>query len=178
MPAPFNADSARVRNLGNSNDQFQIDFTIRDQPGVENYYEVSIFSQRYELDCMLDPNTGMYVCDTIGTAKYTAYFDEFLDRNTVDGTANTALISDQLFDGQAYKFQARFSPSFYSSTDTIPYIVRVRNVTKEYYQWSRSYYQRYENEFEIFAEPTTVFGNIENGLGIFGLATQKVYTTK
>ncbi len=181
MPARFDADSARVRNLGNSgqfSDQFQVDFTIRDQPGEANYYEVNVFSQQYTLDCMFDPSTGIFACDTIGTEEYSVYFDEFLDRNTVTGSGNTALISDQLFDGQAYKFQAKFSPSYYSSNDTMPYIVRIRNVTKEYYQWSRSYYQRYENEYEIFAEPTTVFGNIENGLGIFGLATQKLYRAK
>jgi hypothetical protein len=181
MPAKFVADSARIRDLGSGgqfNDQYQIDFTIHDQPGVANYYEVSLVGQQYELHCIYDFTTNMVICDTVGIQEYTVYFDEFLDRNTVEGTGNTALISDQLFDGQAYKFQAKFSPSYYSSSNTIPYRVQIRNVTKEYYQWSRSYYQRYENEYEIFAEPITVFGNIENGLGIFGLATQKTYITK
>ncbi len=182
MPAKFDADSARVKKLaggGEFNSQYQIDFTIRDQPNAANFYEISVFSQQYIIVTIFNPSTGMVTYDTLGSAEYAVYFDEFLDRNTVTGSGNTALISDQLFDGQAYKFQAKFSPSFYSSVDTMPaYTVRVRNITKDYYQWSRSYYERYENEYNIFSEPVTVFNNLENGLGIFGLATEKVYKTK
>ena len=182
MPSPFESDSARVRKLDNTSQfygQHQLDLTLRDQPGVENFYEFNVFSERYDVVGYFDPNTGMYKFDTVGTSQYAVYFDEFLDRNTVTGSGQTALISDQLFDGQEYKFQVKFSPSYYSSADTVPrFTVRVRNVTKEYYQWSRTYYQNYENEYEIFAEPVLVLNNVVDGLGIFGLATEKVYRAK
>ncbi len=182
MPATFVADSARVRKASNTqfSGLFQADLTIRDQPGVENFYEISVSRRYYYLTYTYDPATNTYITDTTGYYDYPVYFDEFLDRNTVIGSGNTALISDQLFDGQAYKFQVKFSASFSSSGDSLvpPHTVRVRNITKDYYQWSRSYYQRYENEYEIFAEPVPVLNNLENGLGIFGLATEKMYRTK
>ena len=180
MPAKFETDTARVREVGSDpfNTLYQVDFTIRDQPGVANYYEISVVSQRYVVVSYYDPITQTTIFDTLGVINYPVYFEEFLDRNTVVGSGNTALISDQLFDGQQYKFQAKFNPSYYTSNDSVPYTVQIRNITKEYYQWSRSYYQRYENEYEIFAEPTPVLNNLENGLGVFGLATQKVYKAK
>lgn len=183
MPAAITADSARVRKLGKGGqfyEQYQVDLTLDDQPGVENYYEISVSRLQYYISYSFDPFTGKPIFDTLGYDNYRVYFDEFLDRNTVIGSGNTALISDQLFDGQSYKFQAKFSPSFYSSSDSLvpPHTVRVRNITKEYYQWSRSYYQRYENEYEIFAEPTPVLNNLDGGLGIFGLATEWLYETK
>ena len=179
MPAKFEADSARVRRL--SSNQFdelrQLDLIIRDQPGVENYYEVTV--SRFQYFIGYTYVNGQLMIDTIGSGIYPVSFDEFLDRNTVTGSGNTALVSDQLFDGQAYKFQAKFYPNYSSSNDTMPtYTVQVRNITKDYYQWSRTYYQHYENEYEIFAEPVLVLNNVVGGLGVFGLGTEKVYQTK
>lgn len=180
MPNYLQVDSAKVRNLSsdpNNYGQQQVDLVIRDKAGEQNYYEISIFVQTPNIDVRYNPITMKYEYDTIGYSQYAAYFEEFLDQNVVYGTGNTALISDQLFDGQPYKFQAKYNPSYWSS-NAPPTIVRVRNVTKEYYQWSRSYYQRYENEFEIFAEPTPVLNNLDNGLGIFGLSTERSYLVK
>jgi hypothetical protein len=182
MPAAFSVDSVRVRKL-NSKDpyayQYQVDVPLNDQAGTENYYEFQVYQRRYSTASYIDPVTGALVVDTFEVRDYLVYFDEFLDRNTLAGTGQSALISDQLFDGQAYKFQVKFTPSSYSSSDSMPlFHVRVRSMTKDYYQWSRSYYQRYENEFEIFSEPVTVLNNVENGLGVFGLATEKLYLVR
>lgn len=181
MPASFSVDSVRLRRLKSDlySHLYQVDVPINDQAGVENYYEFKVYQRYFSTVSYIDPMTGVLVMDTIDVGDFPVYLDEYLDRNTVTGSGQTALINDQLFDGQSYRFQVKFSPSFYSSTDSMPlFHVRVRNITKDYYQWSRSYYQRYENEYEIFAEPVPVLNNVENGLGVFGLAMEKLYLVR
>lgn len=175
MPAAFKSDSARFTSLSNnpnSYGQFQVDIVIHDQAGEENFYAVEVVVPVYNVNVWYNSATMQYEYDTVGVDYYPAYFDEFLDQSTVRGTGEVALINDQLFDGQAYKFQAKLTPSYFSSSNTLPLVARVRSITKEYYQWSRTYFQRYDNEIEIFSEPTPVLNNLENGLGIFGLGTE------
>ncbi|HMX41260.1 MAG TPA: DUF4249 domain-containing protein [Saprospiraceae bacterium] len=175
MPATFKSDVPRFTSQSNDPNSFglhQVDIVVNDKAGEENFYAVEVVVPVYEVDVRYNSATMKYEYDTVGIDYYPAYFDEFLDQNTVRGTGEVALISDQLFDGQEYKFQAKFRPSYYSSSNMLPFVARVRSITKEYYRWSRSYFQRYDNEIEIFSEPTPVLNNLENGLGIFGLGTE------
>jgi hypothetical protein len=87
------------------------------------------------------------------------------------------LVSDQFFDGQPYKFQARFYGRPYDLIDST-IVVRVRNVTEDYFKWSRSYYAKYDSDENPLVEPISVFNNLENGLGIFSIAQEKKYILK
>ena len=169
MPDDFVVDSARIKRdaiSGQFGDKFDlIDLFLKDEPGVRNYYEVSISGTYfYEL---YDPNTGM--TDTIYT-DYPVYIEDFTDPNAVYGVNGSGLFSDQFFDGQSYKFQLQV----YSYSGS-KFTVHVRSITEEYYKWSRSYQAKYDADENPLVEPVSVFSNLVDGLGIFSVSREKVY---
>lgn len=172
MPDDFVVDSARVKRnaiSGQFGDKYDlIDVFIKDQPGVRNYYEVSLSGTYfYEL---YNPNTGM--TDTVYT-DYQVYIENFSDPNVAYGVNSSGLFSDQFFDGQTYKFQAQV----YSNSGS-KFTVRVRNITEEYYKWSRSYQAKYDADENPLVEPVSVFSNLVDGLGVFSVSREKVFTVE
>ncbi len=169
MPGDFVVDSARVRrNASSGPDGDQLDLVevfFQDQPGVRNYYEVAISTLSYYT--YYNPNTGMD--DTVGLYQYPIYPEDFTDPNVAFGFKGSGLIGDQFFDGQSYKFQARI----YGSSEGMT--VRVRNITEDYYRWSRSYQAKYDADENPLVEPVSVFNNLVDGLGIFSVAREKVF---
>ena len=173
MPGDFAVDSARLKlnsSSGPDGEQFDlIEVFLRDQPGVRNYYEITISTLAY--NTIYDPSTGLF--DTVGVYNYTVYPDGFSDPNVVFGTKGSGLIGDQFFDGQSYKLQVRIYSGYGSE-----YEVRLRNITEEYYRWSRSYQAKYDSEENPLAEPVSVFNNLANGLGIFSVGREKTYLVR
>jgi hypothetical protein len=167
VPADFQVDSARIRynaapgELGEQVDLVEV--FIRDEPGVKNYYEVTMSSQVFQT--VYDPTTDTY--DTVGVYTYPNYIDGFNDPNAEFGYGYSGLISDQFFDGQEYKFQLR-TGSVDNST-----FVTVRSVTEDYYKWSRTYQLNYDLDENPLVEPVSIFHNLQNGLGIFSISNSK-----
>ena len=57
-------------------------------------------------------------------------------------------------------------------------IVHIATISKDYYQYLKSYDQYVENDGNPFAEPTLVKTNIKNGLGILGASGEVTDTIK
>ena len=157
----------------------ELSFVIKDNPNEQNYYEFQLSSDLYYYEYAgMDPQ-GMPVFDTIFYTYYNG-FDNTFDQNIENGTRGGILISDQFFNGKDYKFIGRFFPGSYGSgsTDTSTYRLAIRNVTKEYYQWSVSYNKQYNAQGNPFAEPIAVYNNLENGLGIFAMFNEQRFNFK
>ena len=169
MPGNFTVDSVRIKRnaaSGQFGDKFDfVDVFLNDQAGERNYYEVRLSSVFYNI--LYNPNTGEL--DTFGVTEYPLFPENFSDPNIVFGVNESGLVSDQFFDGQAYKFQLQV----YAGAEKIR--VRVRNVTEEFYLWSRSYRSKEDSEENPLVEPTSVFNNLIDGLGIFTVAREKLY---
>jgi hypothetical protein len=95
------------------------------------------------------------------------YPEDFSDPSVLNGIQGGALFSDQFFEGKTYKFQAQV----YANSN--PYLIQVRNITEDYYKWSRSYLEKLNSEENFLVEPISVFNNLKDGLGIFTLAREK-----
>ncbi len=157
----------------------ELSFTIKDDPAVENYYEISLGGIAYVLEYLgTDPN-GNYLYDTI-EYETVLFFETTFDPNITEGYANARVFTDQFFNGNEYKFIGRFRPYNFGSNlaDTSAYNLRVRSVSKEYYQWSVSAYKQSYNQDNPFAEPVSVYSNLEKGLGIFGMFSETVTEVK
>jgi len=174
VPADFQVDSLRVRRNavpGEFGDRLDLlEVFLQDQQGVKNYYEVTILKRYYNY--IYNSTTGTY--DTLAVYEYPIGADGFNDPNVQFGFGSGGLISDQFFDGQAYKFQARFYGNNGGSSDSTV-TIRVRNVTEDYFKWSRSYEANYNADGNPLVEPVSVFHNLENGLGIFSIAQEKIF---
>ena len=171
VPAEFQADSARVKFdavAGEFGDRLDLaEIFLRDDPNVKNYYEIKLL-RKYE-QYIYDPFTGGY--DTL-LNTYPLSIDGFNDPNIKYGYENGGLVSDQFFNGQSYKFQARFYGDVYSGADST-IIVSVRSITEDYYKWSYSFEANDLTEENPLVEPTIIYHNLNNGLGIFSVAQRR-----
>jgi Domain of unknown function (DUF4249) len=185
MPSELIVEYARYReNAGTSNDPDltpleAIDVLINDKAGEKNYYEMEVLASYPQLQPRIDSLTGGYIYDqltgqliydTIGYYEYAAYPESSEDINAVFGTGNSLLISDKDFDGQKYKFSFRK----YRSGDK-KFLVYVRSITEETYQYSASTKRKSDAEDNPLAEPVNSFSNLKGGIGIFALKSEKKF---
>ena len=97
--------------------------------------------------------------------------DESEDPNAEYGVNHALLVSDQFFEGQACKMSFLFSDSDIATS----YRVRVQSVTEDYYLYALTAYRKWQSDELPLVEPVTVYGNIENGIGIFGLGAERSF---
>ena len=139
-------------------DKCEITFT--DEPGVENFYELSIVQA--DSSCI----NGRVSTDI----KYI----ESNDIRTRKSASNRAiLISDEGFDGETVRLivGAKFGPSNGNDLQ-----VSWKCITKEQYLYSSSLLEfSNQEQFGSFGDPISIFSNVENGIGIFGLANHQMY---
>ncbi len=151
----------------------ELSFTLNDDPAVENFYEILMSYDAFFLEYLGADPQGNPIFDTVFVESY-LFFDTTFDPNIAEGFGNTKLVNDQFFNGSAYTFVGRFSPAFQDGgADTSVYNIKVRSVTKEYYRWSVSARKQSNNQDNPFAEPVSVYTNLEKGLGIFGMFSEK-----
>ncbi len=144
-------DTATI-DLGIDGRELEFKFQIQDEPNVENYYVLKIYS-----------------ADVIGSSiyYYNEYFhstDPMLGLEDGESWVEEAAFTDLLFDGNNQEFTVRLE-------DIAPFSsfmeVRLYSCSKDYYQYRRSYSQYKETSGNPFAQPVQVFSNVANGLGIF-----------
>ena len=170
MPGDFQVDSAQIKYDAATNPDGgrvdEVNIFMKDQAGVRNFYEVTLFETYYYI-IYDEVNQEL---DTIGVYRQRVYPDNFPDASIVNGAYGGALLSDQFFDGQPYKFQLQV----YAGNGN-PVEVHIRNITEDYYKWSRSYYSQIDAEENPLAEPVSVYNNLIDGLGNFSVAAEKVF---
>ena len=82
------------------------------------------------------------------------------------------MISDATFNGKKYQMNMYSYSSFFGGGDDENFItVYLRSITRERYLYLLSLDRFYQSQGDLFAEPVTVAGNIQNGLGSFGAQT-------
>jgi len=150
-----------------------IDVYLQDPAGEINFYEIFIVGEYEYVDSVFDDSGNLEYVDTL---LYESYFtpEGSDDPNVQFGMNNTVLISDQFFNGKPYKLNARI----YRFQRPPGYAVYVRNLTEDYYLYSISALRKYNTEGIPFVEPVFVHGNLDNGIGIFGLHNEVVVRVK
>lgn len=137
------------------NEQSVIDVVIEDPVGT-NYYEISVLRAR--ISGKLD-------------IKYASSNDPSTLRA---GQWDALLIEDSLFDGELKSLRLRIEEE--SEMDISDrYYISLRTVTEDYYNWSLTLRAANNVEDNPFVAPVQIFGNMENGIGIFGLFSEKKF---
>lgn len=130
--------------------------TFDDPADEENYYVFGGAESSFYVD--------------FGTTD-TIWYDNmlYLDSNnpTVSYSDLGLIVSDQLFNGTTFTIQGTSYSGFRSQIKYYLY-----NISKDTYLYLKSLDAYYNAEDNPFAEPATVYNNIENGYGIMGLMTQ------
>ena len=176
LPAPLDKVDNIVFKRQISTNEFgepvsQLEFNITDKADEKNFYEFFLQVDnvnKFIVDYLPD---GTPVYDSF-TYQYTVPFDVTFDPNLREGLGNSQLLNDQFTNGQEYKFKGQFL-DYQNPDQTQEFYLVVRTVTQEYYYWSRSYLQQSNAGDNPLAEPISVYNNLENGLGIFGMFSEK-----
>lgn len=173
MPEAVAVDSVRFREKAGIDPDGSrlsaIDVFLKDEAGVENYYEIRVAVKFPKLEYNYD-SLGNVVIDTIGFELFTVSMTDSDDPNAQLTYGGGIAVSDRFFDGQSYKFVAKmYEEGGYT------FEVRVRAITEEYYLWGISAKRKYDAEENPLAEPVTTYTNLDAGIGIFGLAHEQVF---
>lgn len=80
------------------------------------------------------------------------------------------IFDDKIFNGT--KRILEFITPFGYSNQTPKFLVKVENLSKEYYNYFKSI-ENYKNSGGLFAEPTAIYTNITNGAGIAAGSSKK-----
>ena len=158
--------------------RYQLEATLADPPGQENYYEVASAMQYFRQDTGYTAPT-FEVLDTItneGTYRLDVATDDplfFRGYETDEVIRDQQLtFSDRLFDGQTqtFRYQTRHEArQKFRSTMRESYhllsLLRTLHPDLHHYQRGISSHTGLNNL--PFAEPTSVSGNVEGGYGIF-----------
>lgn len=142
--------------------------TFNDPPKEKNYYGFSLFFERvytYQYDSLW--------IDTI-EERYPIYVypEETSFVSTLTDTDNGVIFSDDLFDGRPYGYQFEISdplafPNPFETNLSVRFVLELRSLSEGYYQYQKSYREQQFTNFDPFAQPVQVYGNIENGFGVF-----------
>ena len=177
MPAAVELENAEIEFVGENAINFtnsRLRFDLND-PATRNYYELVISS--VFRDTFID-ETGQIFINEYEDIVYW-YEEDLVSADARPGFRNSSLLfSDEAFNGQRRSFTLPFySFSLEQDEGQSNGSTRIywRTVTEDYYRYSSSLQDFSIADGNPFAEPVSVFSNIENGVGCFGLRAEKIY---
>ncbi len=183
---PF--DTARVLNVQTDTitfDDFGYTATyarfkveLDDDPKTDNYYAISIYRGGYVERYDWTVNPPEYI-DSV--YSYTKVYIQTEDPNFEEyqSFGEEILFNDELFNGSSYQINLLTQTSWYNPDhtpdDSFTYFISLANTSESYYLYGLSSKLQYWTSDNPFAQPVTVYNNIENGFGVFGAYNTAVY---
>ena len=173
-------------------ESFQMDVTLDDPPGVENYYLLNLEVDRsytswrdtsYQFIDSLFHNGEWhyYVADTSFVVSDTFRYKELAYVGSSDLiveaiTNQGILFSDQLIDGKEYSIRAYTNLQSVRSADSAVVDIRLNSISESYYKYLKTRQKHYETKEDPFAVPVIVYTNVEGGTGFLGGYSSDVFT--
>ena len=131
-----------------------IKLEIQDPPGETNYYQIRMFaffrSEQYE--------------GSFSTQDPSIIADNAADEPFNESFYTAPFFKDTLFDGQTHAIELSGN---YNAPGRTRLRVQVLHVSETYYEHLRSAKSHESTLDNPFAEPVSVYSNVENGYGIF-----------
>lgn len=152
-----------VQNAGTINNPFDgnpqtydgAEITFTDPANEENYYEVGIVQNIPSWDSLY------YYDNAIGLPESSDMF------------TRTIIFSDKDFNGSLYRKMILFETGYLHPNQPIKVVWR--NISKEKYIYRKSLSASRNSNGNPFAEPANIYGNVQNGLGIFSIDRKTKY---
>ncbi len=170
-------DTVRENIDGYVSHYLRFSIEIKDDKAYDNFYDISVYRGGYfkRYDHSVDPPV---LIDSL--YSYQKLYLQSRDPSLEDfqSYGQDILFNDQLFNGSTYKMNVLSSiwiDSEYPDENQYTYFVMLRNTSNSYYLYKISSQLQYWTEEDPFAQPVTVYNNIENGFGIFGALNTAVY---
>lgn len=161
--------------------EFSIELEIQDPPGEANYYQISlyqVFTGRgaTRVEGRMSTRDPSIMADN--------RFDESFEEATFEGPA--PYFRDTLFDGETHEIELTYTGDWIERVGTIireeeeleeeqddlehpgfTAFLQVLYISEAYYKYLETARLHDDTRDNPFAEPLSVYGNVENGYGIF-----------
>lgn len=151
-------------------DAVNVYFALKiDDPVGTDYYNLY---PRYGLE-------GFFSTDPVfSDFMNVVHVDDMFGESDYYGNGPYNLFSDSYFDGKQYSVTLNINYYFPGESYSEPFVLEVSRVDHAFYQYKKSL-ELYEATTNIemlswFAEPTQVYSNVENGVGLVGAQSSAV----
>lgn len=141
------------------NEVSAVDITFIDDASVKNFYETALLL----FDGDVDPENNNFDINT-----------ESFDPVVEDGIRYD-IFNDNTFDGEEKNLEITFDTYYLGELDngrSLGLLWKV--VSEDYYLFSKSADKNEETEDNPFATPVQIYSNVDNGIGIFSIANQRL----
>lgn len=147
----------------------KVSFSFTDPP-EQDYYAISVTATHKVFDYY-----SFTYLDSLTT--YPIYFDfinssegpqsMFIEEGTTTYYGNKAFFADDLFNGKKMNIDLGIGKYSFFDADTVWLKINLEHVSQPYYFYAISSGKYDQSAGNPFAEPVSVYTNVENGLGIF-----------
>jgi hypothetical protein len=158
-----------VKSEGPRPETIKIDITyeMTDRPDEVNYYQLVLFSERKYQDRVTGEEK---------TTTFTVPLEskDLKIANAISRPNEGLFFKDDLFDGESISINLE-SVYFRNENDTTKLMLYLRTLSAEYYHYQVTSHLQERTSNDPFAQPVSVYNNIENGFGIFGGMSSSVF---
>jgi len=163
-------DTVEITEFDYTYESLEFNVEINDDGSKINFYEIAIYIKYYNYSFddtvfPIVPIDSFLVYNQLYLNSPDPSLEEF------QSSGQSIIISDDLFNGHSYTMKL-LSNSFYTFPEEYPFdpmfYVTLNNTSESYYLYQLSSQLQQWTTGDPFAQPVTVYNNIENGFGIFG----------
>lgn len=161
--------SYRINTSADSESRISGDFSIKleiqDPPGETNYYQIRFFRSGHRLGRDEEPFEESFytVEESFSTQDPSIIADNDVD-DFIEELSTAPFFKDTLFDGQTHVIELSGD---YDAPEHSRFYIQVLYVSETYYEYLKSARLHNSTQDNPFAEPVSVYSNVENGYGIF-----------
>jgi len=173
-------DSVQINDFGSILNYVRFNLDFKDDGRIKNYYEITMLNEYYEYQYDWSTSPPVVVDSSYRTdLVYLEFTNPILEEFQTYG--QNVVFNDELFNGKKYSMSFLFNHNQYWQNDELiayspfKFTVQMNNTSKSYYQYELSSQLQQWTTGDPFAQPVTVYNNIENGFGIFGAYNTAVF---
>lgn len=175
-------DTLEIDDFGYLEEYLRFSIDFKDNPNIKNYYDFSIYREYYGYIYDYDVSPPVLIDSTLTiTHLYIESNDPILEEYQTYG--QNIMFDDDYFNGKEHIMNLLFLDYLnnqYWSDDLVyesasTYYIKMSSTSESHYLYGLSAQLQLWNSDNPFAQPVTVYNNIENGFGVFGAYNASVY---
>lgn len=166
MPQASGDGKLFVTSSANEGDVYNLHFDLQNTSTAKSYYRIKVMSW-YRTWTPTNPDTLLY------RQAYFSFKNADMGETSIDGYSETYeeyYFTNEVFNGNSSKeIQLKLYPNFGGvGSDTATYTLEVTSLTEASFNYLKTKSDAKYNNNDPFTEPSVIYSNIKNGLGIVG----------
>jgi Domain of unknown function (DUF4249) len=154
----------------------EVTLVFKDDGNYKNFYEISVYGTQFRGNVRFYSNDESF-------AELNKHNESFYTYKKWYSGYSDAILVDSKFNGllktvKLYVDSGSLDP-FLNSNNVFEYaVIKLSNITPQYFKYIQSSFIYNNNKDNPFAEPSNIYGNITNGFGYFTISNTQLYFIK